>query len=100
MTITIDHPTEKLTPREIEILTLTAYGKTRSEIAQILSIKSTTVKEHMKRAFVKLNVSNNTHASTVALALGLITPYQLVTTDKQPPCVLQKEDAQNNKLCV
>jgi DNA-binding CsgD family transcriptional regulator len=97
-------PVERLTPREIEILTLTAYGKTRSEIARILSIKATTVKEHMERTFLKLNVSNNTHASTVALALGLIAPYRLPPERACSFCemqgVLPMEDAQSGKFSV
>ena len=103
MPIIICLPTEQLTSREVEILTLTAYGKTRGEIARILSIKSTTVKEHMERAFLKLNVSNNTHACTVALALGLITPYRSPLNHIyccQSACVLQMEDAQNKQTFV
>jgi DNA-binding CsgD family transcriptional regulator len=99
--ITIRLPTEKLTPRETEILTLTAYGKTRSEISQILLIKRTTVKEHMERAFHKLSAANNTHASTIAVALGLITPYRLPSSQSCSWCrtagVLPREDAQEEK---
>jgi DNA-binding CsgD family transcriptional regulator len=99
--ITLHLPTEKLTPREIEILTLTAYGKTRGEISQILSIKRTTVKEHMERAFHKLDATNNTHASTVAVALGLIAPYRLPINQQCSRCraarVLPMEDAQAQK---
>jgi DNA-binding CsgD family transcriptional regulator len=62
-----------LAPREIEVLTLTAFGKTRGEISQILSISEETVKVYIKRACDKLGVSNKTYAAVIALEAGLIT---------------------------
>jgi len=74
--IKIQPPNQPLTKREIEILTLVAYGKTRGEISHILRISEETVKEHVERTYRKLNASNKTHAATIALELGLIAPYQ------------------------
>ena len=71
----IKMPSEKLTPREIEVMTLTAYGKTRCEISQILTLSEETVKDYVVRACRKLNAANKTHAITIALILGLIAPY-------------------------
>jgi len=74
--ISIPVPAKKLTPRELEVLTLTAYGKTRADISKILSLTEGTVKEYIARICAKLKASNKTHAATIALALGLITPYR------------------------
>jgi DNA-binding CsgD family transcriptional regulator len=62
----------KLTPREIEIITLSALGKDRGDIAQILSIGEETVKRHVANACRKLDVYNKTHAVSRALIQGLI----------------------------
>jgi len=67
-------PTEKLTPREIEVMTLTAKGKTRGEISRILSLSEETVKDYIARACRKLDAVNKTHAVALAVMLGLITP--------------------------
>ena len=64
----------KLTPREIEIMTWAARGKTRWETSEVLSISEPTVKNHLDNACRKLNASNKTHATAVALIHGLIVP--------------------------
>lgn len=63
-----------LTPREVEVLTWAARGKTRWEIGVILDIAEETVKSHLDRARIKLKVSNTTHAIAVAIFNGLIMP--------------------------
>ena len=63
-----------LTPRETEILTWVARGKTYWEIGKILNIQEDTVKKHMQRTFALLRVSNNTHAVAKAIINGLIIP--------------------------
>jgi len=67
-------PNLKLSPREVEILTWTAQGKTRWEISSILSISEDTVKDHLDHCCKKLNVSNKTHAVAVAMIHALIWP--------------------------
>lgn len=71
-----DAPVEsvRLTPREIEIMTWTAHGKTRWEISKVLTISEETVKVHIENVCRKLNASNKTHATAVALIHGLIAP--------------------------
>jgi DNA-binding CsgD family transcriptional regulator len=64
----------RLTPREIDVLTLTASGRTRDESAALLRISPATVKDHLQRASAKLGASNKTHAVALALQLGLIAP--------------------------
>jgi DNA-binding NarL/FixJ family response regulator len=53
---------EKLTPRENEILTLLANGLLNKEIAQRLGIKFDTVGTHLKSIYRKLHVHSRTEA--------------------------------------
>lgn len=48
----------RLSSREVEILQWVASGKTNAEIGNILKIRGFTVKNHMRRIFKKLDVSN------------------------------------------
>jgi DNA-binding NarL/FixJ family response regulator len=61
-----------LSPREVDILELIAAGKRNKEIADALGITQDTVQTHMKRLFVKLNVTDRTAAVTVALSRGIV----------------------------
>ena len=61
-----------LTQREFEVLKLVAKGLTNKEIGESLRISSLTVKNHVNSILVKLEVSDRTEASTVAISLGLI----------------------------
>ena len=56
-----------LTPREAEVLTWVAKGKTAREVAQILHIAKRTVDEHVQSIIRKLGVANRTHAVAFAL---------------------------------
>jgi len=51
-----------LTDRELDILNWVTMGKTNPEIGSILDISAFTVKNHLKRVFKKLNVSNRAQA--------------------------------------
>ena len=62
----------QLSPREIEVLRWTACGKTSSEISNLLSITEDTVNAHIKNACLKLDASNKTHATAIALLHGVI----------------------------
>ena len=61
-----------LTPREIEVLTLSAQGKTAAETAKGLGIVERTANAHKQAIIRKLNASNITHAVAVALKDGII----------------------------
>ncbi len=63
-----------LTPREIEVLTWAAKGKSRWEISIILAISEETVKAHLENTRRKLGASNTTHAIAIALLHGLLLP--------------------------
>lgn len=62
-----------LTPREIELLTLTSKGKKYSEAAKFLGITVSTVKFHMGRVNRKLGAKNTPHAIKLAVELNLIS---------------------------
>jgi DNA-binding CsgD family transcriptional regulator len=61
-----------LSPREIEVLTWIARGKTAWEIAQILNISQKSVDFYTDTAKHKLYAMNRTHAVTKAIMLGLV----------------------------
>ena len=54
---------EKLTQREIEILSMIAVGKTNQEIAEKFFISPHTVKNHLYKVFKKIQVHNRVQAS-------------------------------------
>jgi DNA-binding CsgD family transcriptional regulator len=57
-----------LTPRELEILSVVAEGRTNGELARILWISPNTVRKHLENAFDKLDV--HTRTAAVARAFG------------------------------
>ncbi len=68
--ITNDHP-YGLTPREREVLTEVAAGRTNREIAASLFISESTAGVHVSNILGKLGVSTRTEAARVALDQGL-----------------------------
>jgi DNA-binding CsgD family transcriptional regulator len=56
-----------LTPREQEVWQWLCLGKTNWEIAQVLHLSESTIKNHVQRILNKLNV--NTRAQAVAIGL-------------------------------
>lgn len=65
-----DNPLNKLTARELEVITLITKGYTNNQIARELGIKPVTAAFHLKRAYTKLGVTNRTQAAAEALRLG------------------------------
>ncbi|AGT09207.1 helix-turn-helix transcriptional regulator [Paracoccus aminophilus] len=61
-----------LSPRETQVLTWAAQGKSSWEIGQILGIAEKSVEFYADSAKRKLDASNRTHAVVKAVALGLI----------------------------
>jgi LuxR family quorum sensing-dependent transcriptional regulator len=57
----------QLSPREREVLTWVADGKSAWEIGMILNISKRTADEHVKTAARKLGVRNRSHAVAIAL---------------------------------
>ncbi len=61
-----------LSEREVEVLQLVAKGMSNKEIGAGLYIAEYTVKNHLKRIYVKLGVTDRTEAAMVAAQRGII----------------------------
>jgi DNA-binding NarL/FixJ family response regulator len=64
-------PNSELTPREREVLSLMARGKSNKEIGSALGITEATVKCHVSVILLRLEVNDRTQAVIVALQRGL-----------------------------
>jgi len=64
----------ELTAREHEVLTLLARGLSNSQIADQLIISDATVKTHVARVLMKLNLADRVQAVIFAYETGLIQP--------------------------
>lgn len=69
-----------LTPKEAEVLSHVAAGRTDDETAVALGISRNTVDTHMRHIFLKLEVNSRVTAVVKGIMLGLIDP-----TDGLPP---------------
>lgn len=61
-----------ITNREIQILKLLAQGLNNTEISKTLGITETTVKTHMAKIFVKLDVRDRVQALVAAARMGIV----------------------------
>jgi DNA-binding CsgD family transcriptional regulator len=66
-----------VSPREHDILSWGAEGKTDEEISMILNISTNTVRFHWKNIFKKLSANGRTYAITKALRQHIITPVSM-----------------------
>ncbi|MGH9901075.1 MAG: response regulator [Pyrinomonadaceae bacterium] len=64
--------TQKLSPREREVLQLIAEGRSSKEIAAKLGIGETTVKSHRNNIMEKLNIHDKAGLTRYAIRVGLI----------------------------
>lgn len=68
-----DHvPAQKLSPREIDALTMLAAGLNRAQAAESLSISEHTLRVYIEGARLKLGATNTTHAVAKALSQSLL----------------------------
>ncbi|PZS26782.1 MAG: DNA-binding response regulator [Pseudonocardiales bacterium] len=65
-------PAGSLTPREVQVLTEVARGRTNADVGRALYIGESTVKTHLLRIFGKLGVDDRTAAVTVAIERGIL----------------------------
>ena len=63
---------QRLSPRELEVLRLTADGHTGPRIAEQLVVSPATVKTHFEHIYEKLGVGDRAAAVAHALRTGLI----------------------------
>jgi DNA-binding NarL/FixJ family response regulator len=68
---------DRLTPREREILQLVAEGRSRKEIAGILNISVKTVEFHKGKLMQKLNLQTSADFTRYAIEHGIITAERL-----------------------
>lgn len=62
----------RLSPRELEVLTLIADGATVAEVAARLFMSASTVKTHIGKVYTKLGAHNRASAVRIALDLDLV----------------------------
>jgi LuxR family quorum-sensing transcriptional regulator LasR len=63
----------RLSPRQREVLSWSAEGKTTWETSIIMKCTEATVNYHLRQVIRKLAATNKTHAVSRALHLGLIS---------------------------
>jgi DNA-binding NarL/FixJ family response regulator len=75
---------DELTPRELEVLRHVAKGLSNSEIASELIIGEATVKTHVARMLMKLNLRDRVQAAVLAYECGIVTPARRTIQRHQP----------------
>lgn len=71
-TIELPARINELSPREIEVLSLVADGRSNKWIADALALSALTVKSHLARISRKLGTGDRSHLVAIALRAGII----------------------------
>jgi DNA-binding NarL/FixJ family response regulator len=76
---------EELTGREREVVALVALGRTNREIAEQLVVSGATVKTHVSRSMVKLDVHHRAKLVALAYETGFAAPHPSAAPREQAP---------------
>jgi DNA-binding NarL/FixJ family response regulator len=76
---------EDLTPREVEVMKLVARGLSNSEIATNLGLSKATIKTHVARILMKLDLRDRVQAVVVAYESGLVQSNRDGSVTDQSP---------------
>lgn len=61
-----------ITNREKEVLVQLAQGKTNKKISEALTLSMSTVRNHIANIFTKLQITNRSQATAIAIFSGLV----------------------------
>ncbi len=71
---------DRLTPRQVDVLVLIARGASNDQVALALAISAQTVKTHVKHLLVSLDASSRAEAVATAFCRGLLCPSPVAAT--------------------
>jgi DNA-binding NarL/FixJ family response regulator len=77
-------PAEQLSPRELEVLELVAYGMDNRSIAEQMVVSEGTVKAHVSHILAKLSVRTRPELVRYALTRDVLVPLQQDSEDGSP----------------
>lgn len=80
-----ESPLKDLTPRELEVLSLIARGRSNQEIAAELVISEPTVRMHVANILTKLHLADRTQAAIFALQKKLVPLKDALDDKNEPP---------------
>jgi DNA-binding NarL/FixJ family response regulator len=69
-----------LSLREMEVLNYAALGKSNKQIAEIIGLSESTIKNHFSSTLKKLHANDRTHAVTLALCNGWLSVKNISNT--------------------
>jgi len=69
-----------LSIREMEVLNYAAMGKSNKQIAKIIGLSESTIKNHFSSTLRKLHANDRTHAVTLALCNGWLSAKNISST--------------------